>query len=412
MATVKAVIFKHHKKEDGTYNVKIRITHNRSYAYLPSPFFVSKNELNRKFEIIDNAIMASVDSHVTKLRKAIIELGAKVELHTVKSLAEHLKNSINQSDNKQLDFISFMTTYVNELKENNKSIYRNYYPALVRIKSFSGDCVPFESITPAFLERFEKHLYESGAGKRGVPLYMSCYRKIFNEAKKRLNDEDRGIVVVKNYPFSKYKVPAIPESKPRAAGIDIVLQLYNYIPKRAQDELAKDLFFLSFYLVGINAIDLYKLKQSKDGRITYNRSKTKEMRADNAEISILIEPEALSLLEKYKDETGERLLNLYKRYKSVRNLGCALSDGFIEIRNELNIDNLTFYSARHSWATIASHNCDISEDKIARCLNHVSMNYRVTSRYIKKDWSVIDRANRAVIDFVIATLPADNLDFS
>jgi integrase len=110
------------------------------------------------------------------------------------------------------------------------------------------------------------------------------------------------------------------------------------------------------------------------------------------------------LLQQYEDATGERLLCLHKRYKSVQNFDKALSNGFIDIRKSLGIDNLTFYSARHSWATIASHDCNISEDRIARCLNHVSMNYRVTSRYIKKDWSIIDEANRKVIDLVFDKL--------
>ena len=106
----------------------------------------------------------------------------------------------------------------------------------------------------------------------------------------------------------------------------------------------------------------------------------------------------MPLLEKYKDESEERVLNLHKRYKSVLNLNKALSNGFTGIRKSFTIDKLTFYSTRHSWATIASHDCDISEDKIARCLNHVSMNYRVTSKYIKKDWGIIDEPHRKVID--------------
>ena len=379
------------------------MTHNRKIAYIATPYFVVRKELNRNYEIIDDIINTEVSNYVNSMRKTLIELGVYVESYTVKKLAEYLKIcSIRGIKSETVDFISFMSDYVNELKEKRNGSYKSYAPALRRLKEYAGERLSFENMNPAFLERFEKYLFESGTGGRGVSLYMSCYRKIFNEAKRRLNDEDRGIVVVKNYPFSKYKVPAIPESRERASGMKIVKHLQNYEPKTEQEKLARDMFFVSFYLVGMNAVDIYDIRTVKDGRITYNRAKTKGKRSDNAEISIRIEPEVLPLLEKYKDETGERILNLHKRYKTIQNFNKALSNGFIGIRKSLGIDNLTFYSARHSWATIASHDCDISEDKIARCLNHVSMNYRVTSRYIKKDWAVIDEANRKVIDIVLS----------
>jgi len=335
------------------------------------------------------------------MRNALNELGAYVEGYTAKSLSEYLKNySKNGVKNQSIDFISFMDEYVNELKEKGKGSYKNYAPALRRMKEYAGNSIPFENMTPSFFERLEKYFSDKGTGKRGISLYMSCYRKIFNEARKRLNDDDKGIVVVKNYPFTRYKVPPIPASNERAAGLSVVKQLYEYEPKGVEETLAKDMFFLSFFLVGMNAVDLYQLENQKNGRIEYQRAKTKDKRSDSALISIRIEPEAMPLIEKYRDVTGEKYFNLHKRYKSVINLDKALSNGFIEIREKLNIENLTFYSARHSWATIASYDCDITEDKIARCLNHVSMNYRVTSRYIKKDWSVIDDSNRKVIDMV------------
>jgi len=402
MATIKAVVHRHHKKDDGTYNVKVRVTHKRKVAYIATPFFIVRSELNRKFEIVDDLVNTEVSNYVNSMRKILIELGVYVESYTVKNLAEYLRmRSMRGIKTNTADFIAFMTEYVNELKASGKGSYRSFFPALNQLKGYAGETMLFENMTPAFFERYEKYLSKRGTGKRGISLYMSCYRKIFNEAKIRLNDEDKGIIVVKNYPFSKYKVPAIPESQEKASGLIIVKQMWNYEPKAVQEELARDMFFLSFYLVGMNAADLYEITGQKDGRIIYQRAKTRDKRADGALISIRIEPEALQLLQKYKDETGERILNLYKRYKSVRNFNKALSNGFIDIRESLKINNLTFYSARHSWATIASNDCDIPDNKIARCLNHVSIEHRVTWKYIKKDWSIIDEANRKVIDKVM-----------
>ena len=59
---------------------------------------------------------------------------------------------------------------------------------------------------------------------------------------------------------------------------------------------------------------------------------------------------------------------------------------------------ITAYYARHSWATIARNILGISIDDIALALNHVSENHKVTSIYIEKDFTRIDKANRAVMD--------------
>ena len=51
---------------------------------------------------------------------------------------------------------------------------------------------------------------------------------------------------------------------------------------------------LMFYLIGINAIDLFNLKQIVDGRIEYKREKTGKL------YSIKVEPEAMEIINRYK----------------------------------------------------------------------------------------------------------------
>ncbi len=45
MATVGIKIHKHHKKADGTYNVKIRIAHKGEKKYIDTPHFVVDKQL-------------------------------------------------------------------------------------------------------------------------------------------------------------------------------------------------------------------------------------------------------------------------------------------------------------------------------------------------------------------------------
>jgi hypothetical protein len=57
--------------------------------------------------------------------------------------------------------------------------------------------------------------------------------------------------------------------------------------------------------------------------------------------------------------------------------------------------------ARHTWATIARNNCRIPKHDVALCLGHEDTNNRVTDMYIKYDYTIIDEANRKVIDIIL-----------
>jgi hypothetical protein len=61
---------------------------------------------------------------------------------------------------------------------------------------------------------------------------------------------------------------------------------------------------------------------------------------------------------------------------------------------------------RHSWATIARNQLDVSLDDIALCLNYVSNEHRITETYVKRDFSRIDGINRRMIDLIMGTNPA------
>ena len=70
-----------------------------------------------------------------------------------------------------------------------------------------------------------------------------------------------------------------------------------------------------------------------------------------------------------------------------------------QIGKKLGIDDLEFYAARHSWATIArSASVGIDKATVHEALNHVDAKMKVTDIYIDRDWSVIWNANKKVLD--------------
>mgnify|MGYP002622276317 CR=1 FL=1 len=155
-------------------------------------------------------------------------------------------------------------------------------------------------------------------------------------------------------------------------------------PNTNRYNFALDMFILSFALVGMNAVDLYNCTDCKDGRITYERTKTKNRRADRARISIKIQPEIEALIEKYRDPSGQRVFRFYRMYASMSTLHHALSYGLSKIAKAIGIDDLDFYAARHTWATLAQNNAGIDKWTVHTALNHVDDSTRITDTYIKK----------------------------
>ena len=80
--------------------------------------------------------------------------------------------------------------------------------------------------------------------------------------------------------------------------------------------------------------------------------------------------------------------------------GSAVNKGLKKIGEELGLEDLEFYSARHSWATIALNKVKIDLSTVHLALNHVDPGMEVTKIYWEDDWSMTNGANRKVLDYI------------
>lgn len=96
-------------------------------------------------------------------------------------------------------------------------------------------------------------------------------------------------------------------------------------------------------------------------------------------------------------------------YSNVGTFTNALNKGLKAIGKSLGIDDLEFYSARHTWATIATNDAEVDKYTVHTALNHVDEKMKVTDTYIKKSWKPIDKANRKVLDYLKTCKPFTDL---
>jgi integrase len=311
----------------------------------------------------------------------------------------------------RLDFLKYGEEVIGSMKKNGRTgTAGNYAITLNAIRRFTGrESLDISEITVAFLEDFVAWIKEHPfTPKRAQSLYTSNIRALHNMAKRKHNRESEGVILIPQSPFREFRVPRAPLTRKRALPV-ATLQAVAALPYRPdinrgvnRYNLAKDMLLLSFGLVGMNSADLYGCDRIEDGRITYRRRKVAARRTDGAEISIRIEPEILPLIEKYKDPSGERVFRFYRMYPNEPAFNYAINKGLKKIGAEdgVNVEDLEFYAARHSWATIAVNVAGINKYTVHEALNHVTPEMKVTDIYIKKDWSLIDDANRKVLDCV------------
>lgn len=418
MATFKAEVYAHQKKADGTYNIKIRVTQNMRKKYLSTPWYVTREDLTRSLKLKNQKYIDLTDDLIKKYRSRCDRVGEAIKTMTVEQVVE-----IITSDSQEvfdLDIVAYGKAYAKQLeKEGRSGTARTYTVAINSLVRFmEREEISIKEITVKMINDWIAWLQKLPArpnrerGSRAQSLYPSVLRAIHNKAKAEFNDEEAGIIRIPFSPFNKVEIPKPSLSRKRALSVE-QMRAFAQIPYTTilqpgvnRFNFAKDVFLLSFFLIGMNAADLFAATDIADGRITYERQKTRNRRADKAEISIRIEPEAQALVDKYRDPTGQRVFNFYRLYSSTDTFCAALNKGLKRIGKIIGVDDLEFYAARHSWATIANNDAGVDKYTVHTALNHVDENMRVTDIYIRKSWDKIDAANRAVLDFLQLNLPS------
>ncbi|MNS80747.1 hypothetical protein D3C72_1144410 [compost metagenome] len=416
MPTFKPIV--QDKKSDGTYNVKIRITHNRTVRRIPTSVHASSSDLTRTLKIKNQGILDLCEDLIRQCRDVINKIGFEVSAMSIDELVERIKVHLKGGDKFTLDFFSYTKE---QMEGRSAGSAKNYSTMLNALKRFiKRDYLDISEINRLFLLEFEQFLENEPSltgknrksetveikqkGGRAVSSYLACIRAIHNLAKAEYNDEDRGIILIPGSPFKNFKIKPQPKTRKRAINIDVIQEIINLpyeeekaVGKLNRVNLAKDCFLLSFALIGMNNTDMFYCSKPKGNLLIYNRRKTAGRREDNAEMHVRIEPCIKNLVAKYND--NEKLFRFSKHYKNQESFNKAVHKGLKIIGEKLGIDNLTFYAARHSWATIArSAKVGIDKATVHEALNHVDADMKVTDIYIDRDWSVIWNSNEKVLN--------------
>lgn len=380
------------RKGEGPYSLKLRLTYRRKTAYImtglkfeAAQWDGSKVVKHPRALMLNNSLAArKADIDVKLYEWATEGLLAGKDVKDIKAMLEGGLTDMN--------FVEYWEKAQERREVKTRNIYKRTLAILLRYDANPS----FDKIDIDWLIGFDRWMAKTMPSANTRSIHMRCIRAVFNDA---ITDD-----VTQKYPFRKFKIKQEATIK-KALSLEELHKLMSWETEDMYEERYKDVFLLMVLMRGINIGDLCLLKHQCviDGRIIYKRQKTHKA------YSIKVEPEIQELLDKYKGE--KYLLNIldsyedYADFKKRMNLGLKrlgdITYGKYGKKTVMPLfPELSTNWARHTFATIARNECEVSDELVSDLMGH-SKGLDVTNIYIKKDLEKMDAAARKVIDKVM-----------
>ena len=302
MATIKLAVLKHTKAKDGTYKIRISIGHKSETHYIVTPYSV-----NALSEFVNGMVVRLPNAHEIniKLRNLLNDYEERLERipspddYTCKELRDLLKSMRPHSST--ATFLQTSEQYQKELVEDGRGSYASMIKNTSRLfQEFAGGDSFLSEISTITVSEFERWMRRKDVSQSYISMTLSMIRTIVNRAIRMQ------LVTYNVHPFTYWKRPADPERE-----IDISVEEVRAIrdaqPRLKKQKIARDIFMLSYYLGGINLIDLLNIDFRGVSVLEYTRHKSRNMKLSDKRISFTIQPEAKELITKWMNRNTGRL---------------------------------------------------------------------------------------------------------
>lgn len=345
-------------KNNGLFPVKIRVTLNRVQKYYSIGLDLNTSD----FERIQNGSVRK-ELRIYKNKIADWENRIKGIIHQMDSFTfEEFKSKLY--DNKSVkitDVYALFDQKIDTLKSQGKistsSIYHDAKGSLKRFKSKLN----LMDVTSDFLKNYESYMISESRSVTTISIYIRSLRSIYNQA---IDDE---MVDRKYYPFGKSKYqPKAPRNIKKALSLEQIKSIIEYeVEEGTNQQLAKDMWLLSYYCNGMNIKDIINLKFSniENDSIYFERQKTSSTNQNPKPIIVTLIPQAKEIIKRWKQKKRSpnnfvfpiinKSMTEDKKMKVKHQFIKTINKYMKRIGAEIGYNKpLTTYSARHSYATI------------------------------------------------------------
>ncbi|MDA0195860.1 MAG: site-specific integrase [Bacteroidetes bacterium] len=406
--TTKVLLNKNRQKNDGSYPLIIRVTHNRRSLKIPTGYTLREKDFDARNQQVRSSADVAVQinrlnnlikSKVKNVYDVFTDLENEGTLNRL-SLAE-IKDRILETKRgvtKEVTVIQFIDELIDDMrsakKMGNAYVHKNLKS---KLNAYTNNRpLHFGEINYRFLVKLETSHLAGGGDLGGLSVYMRTLRAVFNKAIKF------GVTSKENYSFDDYKIK---NKKPvrKSLSEESFKKLREYdFEKGSAEYRVKQLFMASFYLRGMNWMDMAYLRvgnlQGDFERLTYVRQKTGEP------FNIKISPMLKEIIREFlgsQYSVEDYIFPILKPSKStnetliIRNKRQRLNKTLKKISTQLGIDSFTIYAARHTYATVGKRR-GVPTAVIQESLGHKTE--AITQTYLDSfDNAVVDEYDELIM---------------
>lgn len=375
----------------GKHKVRIAVAHNSATRYIITDVVIDSIKEWKNGQVVKRGDAAYLN---TKLRKSLNDVQRAIdELPYIEGLtcSELIDAVTNKKREKSYSLESAFEEMisVSNAKESTKNTYRIIFKSICRHLPAS---TLVRSLTPVMLKKYIKE--RNDLKPIHIKHHMSVISMIINHC------QQNGYTDFKVSPTS-HLVESVVSVRQNWLSPEQVRHLRDSEVETIDFVKYRDIFMLSYYLGGINLIDLLKINFNKNrSHLIYKRSKTERLAKVNEFVEFDIPEEAATIIDTYKRKDGYINCN-YSTYDQERAFYTRMSK---RVSSLLGIPDLTFYSARKSFAQHA-FSLGINESVIDFILGHSLGSGKNTMlySYIKVTPDMATEAIRKVCDFIASS---------
>ena len=282
--------------------------------------------------------------------------------------AEAVKDMFQGSIDTQMTLLKLFDRLTDELKSRvgidraagSVSTYTYTRRALAEFikKKFNASDLAFGQLNEQFIRDFQDFvLVDKGLAMDTLRHYLALLKKVCKTAYKEGHSE--------KHHFAHYKLPKQKASTPKALSREDFEKIRDLEidPKRISHIITRDLFLFACY-TGTSYADTVSITESNlstddngEQWLKYHRKKNELL----ARVKLL--PEAIALIEKYRDNNRETLFPA-QHYRTLRNnmKSLRVMSGMTE--------DLVYHAGRHSFASLVTLEEGVPIETISRMLGH------------------------------------------
>lgn len=388
MTTLKLAVVPAKMLKSGKHKIRIAIGHKQETRYLVTRFNIDDLSQFKDGQVVGIPNASYVNMKLRSILNSYQEALDRIstQSYICAQVVEYLSN-IKQG---AAPFSSASTDYIiNMEKEGRKSTAELYRRTCRYFNDFIKLDVMLDGITPRTIKEFDIYLKnEKNLNPVTRGTHMAHLKAILNQA---VRDKK---VSYDTHPFEYYEKP---EGNIRELDISVdeVKQIRDSTPKEKSLRMARDLFMLSYYLGGINLIDLMQFNFKNRDTIEYIREKSKNTKKGDKKISFSIPEEAKPIIKEWMGKNGK--LNFGYKY-TYDNFRKFVTKEIKRLAENIGIEShVVYYSARKSFVQ-HGFELGISLETLEYCIGQSMKKNRPIFNYVKIMRKHADIAIRKILD--------------